>query len=64
MTEDELQRYRDCAHALAEVADPYIKRRLMDLARRYEERIEGKSVKPSTIANLPDRECREPHAAR
>jgi hypothetical protein len=56
MTEDELRRYHDCAHALAEVADPFIKRRLLDLALRYEERLQGKPVKPRTIANLPERQ--------
>ena len=56
MTEDELRRYRDCARALAEVADPFIKRRLLDLARRYEETLRGKTVKPRTIANLPERQ--------
>jgi hypothetical protein len=58
MTEDELRRYRDCAHALAEVADPFIKRRLLDLAHDYEERLHGKTVKPCTIANLPSVNCR------
>ena len=56
MTEDELRRYRDCAHALAELADPFIKRRLLDLACRYEQRLHGKTVKPLTIANLPERQ--------
>jgi hypothetical protein len=56
MTEDELRPYRDCAHALAEVADPFIKRRLLDLACRYEQRLHGKTVKPLTIANLPERQ--------
>ncbi len=56
MTEDKLRRYRDCAHALAEVADPFIKRRLLDLARRYEDTLQGKTVKPRTIANLPERQ--------
>jgi hypothetical protein len=56
MTEDELRRYRDCAHALAEVAAPFIKRRLLDLACRYEQRLHGKTVKPLTIANLPERQ--------
>ena len=56
MTEDELRRYRDCARALAEVADPFIKRRLLDLARRYEETLRGKTVKPRMIANLPERQ--------
>ena len=42
MTEDELRRYRDCAHALAEVADPFIKRRLLDLALATRRRSTGR----------------------
>lgn len=41
MTNDDLRRYRDCARDLAEVADPFIGARLLDLARRYEDRMNG-----------------------
>lgn len=42
MTDDNLRRYRDCARDLAQVADPFTKLRLLALARRYEERMNGK----------------------
>ncbi|MDE2472116.1 MAG: hypothetical protein KGL35_26145 [Bradyrhizobium sp.] len=55
MTEDELRRYSDCARALAEVAAPLVKRRLLDLAYRYEEKLRTGRLLTATMANLPER---------
>lgn len=52
MTNDDLRRYRDCARELAELADPFIKPRLLALALRYEDRIKGQADL-TKMANLP-----------
>jgi hypothetical protein len=39
--------------SLAEIADPFIKGRLLDLAVRYEDRLAGKESRASRLMKLP-----------
>jgi hypothetical protein len=39
--------------SLAENADPFIKRRLLDLAARYDDRLAGKETRASRLMKLP-----------
>jgi hypothetical protein len=57
MTDDDLRRYRDCARDLAQVAAPFTKLRLLALAHRYEERMNGKQDHTTaTLRSVPKAE--------
>lgn len=57
MMDDDLRRYRDCARDLAQLADPFTKLRLLALAHRYEERMNGKQDHTTaTLRSVPKAE--------
>jgi hypothetical protein len=39
--------------SLAEIADPFIKRRLLDLAARYDDRLAGNETRASRLMKMP-----------
>jgi hypothetical protein len=59
MNEDDLKLQAERVRALAAIADPFIRKRLLDLGRRYDERLRGKSWPHVTLANLPEQRVPE-----
>jgi hypothetical protein len=56
MNEQYLKMQAERIRSLAAAADPFTSKRLLDLARHYDERLKGRSSRHvSFLANLPER---------
>lgn len=52
MKQEDLQTLADRCRSLAEVADAFTKQRLLDLALKYEARVEGRSLASKRLSSM------------